>query len=183
MTMNALLRGFGLAGLLLVASASTLAAEESTATSQCTGFRFNLDSELKLFAGTPREINAASTATAPTAIDGATLYRVALVDQSAARFAIPPGKPTVADGSYAGLLRITPTGSSTLRVNLGEAAWIDVVAGGRELESARHTGSHDCTPAQERRILRPAWHGAADPDQWQYRARDAARGYVLGALM
>lgn len=145
MTMNALLRrGFGLAGLLLVASASTLAAEESTATSQCTGFRFNLDSELKLFAGTPREINAASTATAPTAIDGATLYRVALVDQSAARFAIPPGKPTVADGSYAGLLRITPTGSSTLRVNLGEAAWIDVVAGGRELESARHTGSHDC---------------------------------------
>jgi hypothetical protein len=61
------------------------------------------------------------------------------------RLASPPGKTTVVDGSYAGLLKLPPVSSGTLRVTLNEAAWIDVVDGTHVLESVRHTGSHGCS--------------------------------------
>lgn len=110
----------------------------------CSGFRFDVSKELKLFAGKPRDITASSAPAATTTIDVDQLYAVTLADQGNVKFAVAPGKSTVADGSFAGLLKVTATKARTIRVTATEAAWLDVISAGKALESTRHTGSGNC---------------------------------------
>jgi molybdate transport system substrate-binding protein len=111
----------------------------------CSDFRFDMSQELQLFAGAPQKIAAGAASGSAPLIQNGQLYQTALVSQEKVRFASPPGKTTVAEGSYAGLLKLPPASSGTLRVTLNEAAWVDVVDGNHVLESVRHTGSHDCS--------------------------------------
>jgi hypothetical protein len=71
-----------------------------------------------------------------------------LVDQGEAKFVVVPEKITVAEGSYAGFLRLSPT-TGTVRVTLSEAAWIDLLSGTTAVKSTRHTGSHQCAPLRK----------------------------------
>jgi hypothetical protein len=105
----------------------------------CSGFRFDLGHELKLFDGKAQATTAGQTEAKPD-----TLYAVALAAQSGVRFAAEPGKLTVDDGSYAGLLRYTPAKNGLLRVTIDEAAWVDVVVDGATIQSSSHTGSAGC---------------------------------------
>jgi molybdate transport system substrate-binding protein len=111
----------------------------------CSEFRFDMSEDLKLFAGVPQKIAAGAAGGSAPAIQSGQLYETELVSQTKVRFASPPGKTTVAEGSYAGLLKLPPVSSGTVRVTLNEAAWVDVVDGTHVLESVRHTGSHDCS--------------------------------------
>lgn len=124
----------------------------------CSGFRFDVSKELKLFEGKPRDITAA-TAPAAATIDVNQLYAVTLADQSKVTFVSAPGKSTVADGSFAGLLKVTSTRAQTIRVTATEAAWLDVISGGKLLESTRHTGSGNC------KVLRKVVEFTVAPDQ------------------
>lgn len=129
----------------LVSSAPTVAAQEQAARADgCSGFRFDLDRELVLFAGTANKLAARETASAAPEVAIARLYSLQLLPQSQVSFAIAPDKPTVADGSYAGVVRVRSAQSGTLRVTLDEAAWIDVVAGDAPISSSDHTGSAAC---------------------------------------
>lgn len=110
----------------------------------CSGFRFDVSKELKVFEGKPREVAATTAANSAAAIDVNQLYSVTLADQSKVSFATAPGKSTVADGSFAGLLKVTSPRAQTIRVTATEAAWLDVISGGKLLESTRHTGSGNC---------------------------------------
>lgn len=110
----------------------------------CSGFRFDVSKELKVFEGKPREVAATTAANSAAAIDVNQLYSVTLADQSKVSFATAPGKSTVADGSFAGLLKVTSPRAQTIRVTATEAAWLDVINGGKLLESTRHTGSGNC---------------------------------------
>lgn len=131
---------FTKAGFNLVSSGG-MAASNAPA---CTGFRFDVNKELKLFEGKPRRVTATTSATSATAIDADQLYAVTLTDQSKVTFTTPPGKLTVADGSFAGLLKVTSLRAQTIRVTSTEAAWIDVISSGKVQESQRHTGSSNC---------------------------------------
>ncbi|HEY5761206.1 MAG TPA: molybdate ABC transporter substrate-binding protein [Steroidobacter sp.] len=123
----------------------------------CSGFRFDVSKELKVFESKPREV--ATAATSATAIDVNQLYTVKLTDQSKVSFANAPGKSTVADGSYAGVLKIASPRTQTIRVTATEAAWLDVIIGGKLIESARHTGSGNC------KVLRKVVEFNIAPDQ------------------
>ena len=120
-------------------------APEATTAKGCNGFRFDMSEDLQSFAGAPQKIAAGAASASAPLIQSGQLYQTALVSQQKVRFASPPGKTTVAEGSYAGLLKLPSVSSGTLRVTLNEAAWIDVVDGSHVLESVRHTGSHDCS--------------------------------------
>src|SRR3712207_7403285 len=61
-----------------------------------------------------------STALAMT-IDVDQLYAVTLNDQSKVTFAATPGKSTVADGSFAAILKVTSPRARTIRVTSTEA--------------------------------------------------------------
>jgi molybdate transport system substrate-binding protein len=112
--------------------------------SACIGFRFDVDKELELFEGKPRNVRATTAAASATAIDANQLYAVMLNDQRKVTFAATPGKSTVADGSFAGLIKVTSLRAQTIRVASTEAAWLDVISSGKSLESQRHTGSGNC---------------------------------------
>jgi len=112
--------------------------------SDCSGFRFDVSKELKLFETQPQAINAGTAAKAATAMQADRLYALTLSEQSKVKFVTSPGKLTVADGSYAGVLKIDAPRSATIRVSSTEAAWVDVVSGGKRVESTRHTGSGNC---------------------------------------
>lgn len=123
----------------------------------CSGFRFDVSKELKVFESKPRDV--AIAANAPAAIDVNQLYAVKLTDQSKVSFATTPGKSTVANGSYAGVLKVTSPRAQTIRVTATEAAWLDVISGGKLIESTRHTGSGNC------KVLRKVVEFNVAPDQ------------------
>lgn len=114
------------------------------AAAACSDFKFDVSEELKLFAGTASAINAAAAPTAPPTLDAKRLYEVSLMEQAKVAFREPPSKTTVNEGSYAGILRIAAGRATTLRVSLSEAAWIDVLDGMQNLETAQFSGSHTC---------------------------------------
>ncbi len=119
-------------------------AQGTAATDPCSGFQYDVSEELKLFAGSPRKIVAAASTDAPPTLEARQLYEVALTEQSKVRFGEPPTKPTVNEGSYAGMVRIAASSAKTIRIALNEPAWIDVLDGRRNLDSSRHAGSHNC---------------------------------------
>lgn len=141
---------------VLAATAPQGQAAEPAMVSGCTGFRFNLDHELKLFAAEPRKIEAPS-GHEPAKLEAETLYTARLKPQAEVHFQVAPEKVMVADGSYAGSFQIDTGRSGRMRVTLDEAAWIDVVNEGRPLPSVQHTGSHDC------RLLRKSVEFALEP--------------------
>ncbi len=142
-------------GVLVVMPPLTQAAEPAMVAG-CTGFRFNLDHELKLFSAEPEKIEAASGPEAKM-LEPDTLYVASLDNQSAVRFVVAPDKVTVAEGSYAGLFQVSTGRAGRMRVTLDEAAWIDVIDKGRALTSIQHTGSHDC------KLLRKSVEFAVEP--------------------
>lgn len=133
----ATLHAFALAGLATLAVAAD---PPPAASKDCTGFKFDLQRELALFAGKPEQIKAGGAK-----VSSDRLYAVQLAPQAGVRFAVAPGKTTVDDGSFAGVVGYTPTRSGLLQITLSEAAWIDVVANGAVVESNAHTGSAACS--------------------------------------
>lgn len=128
---------FTKAGFSIVSNNGGMAATDGPA---CSGFRFDVSKELKLFGGKPR---TASAANAPT-IEVNQLYSLDLAEQSKVSFAQAPAKSTVADGSFAGVFKVTSPRAQTIRVTATEAAWLDVISDGKLLDSTRHTGSGNC---------------------------------------
>jgi molybdate transport system substrate-binding protein len=128
---------------------SVLGIAEATATAQgaeCSDFKFDVSRELELLKGSNNTQIAVSSAPAMIAkIEQGRAYQLALKPQDAVQFVAKPDKPTMNDGSFAGLVTITPSKDGMLRVGLSEAAWIDVVANGKSLPSTDHAGSHNCS--------------------------------------
>jgi hypothetical protein len=110
----------------------------------CTGFRFDVNKELELFEGKPRSVTATTTAASAADIDVDQLYVVTLANPGKVTLAAKPGKSIIADGSFAGLLKVSTFRGRTIRVTSTEAARLDVISGGKLQESQRHTGSGNC---------------------------------------
>lgn len=127
-----------------LAAGTATASESMSATKDCTGFRFNLDPELKLFATSAKPLRASANAQGAPQASTATLYDVQLAPQADVKFVAEPGKITVNDGSYAGVLNYTPVKDGELRVTVNEAVWLDVIEKGAPLRSTAHTGSANC---------------------------------------
>lgn len=130
-------KSFWLALLACTLSAPAVAEE-------CTGFKFDVSRELKLLGATHEAIAAAaSPATAAKVAEGR-VYEVTLTPQSDVQFAVKPEKPTMNEGSYAGMVVFTPAKDGNLRVSLSDAAWIDVLANNASLTSRDHSGNPNC---------------------------------------
>lgn len=119
-------------------------ATDERSSAKCTGFRFDLTKELSLFSGSAKEVKASGEAQSAPLVQSGELYEIALAPQTRVRFLVPGKKATVAEGSFAGIFKITAPRSRTLRVTLDEAARVDVIQGNITIASTRHTGSHDC---------------------------------------
>lgn len=71
-------------------------------------------------------------------------FEVKLADQSTVTFAAPPGKPTLPDGTRAGLVRFSTREAGRYRVAMTSGHWIDVVDGKALIASRDFNGAHGC---------------------------------------
>jgi hypothetical protein len=122
-------------------SASGYAASD---TDVCAGYKWDVSKERSLFASAARPLAAGASAGTGAAIEPNRLYALELKPAGEVTFPVPPGKSPPHDGMYAGVLTLeAPPGK--YRVSIDQAAWVDIVSGGRLLAPADYEGVHDCS--------------------------------------
>ncbi|WP_454886112.1 hypothetical protein [Sphingomonas oryzagri] len=88
--------------------------------------------------------------TAVRAVSGVPVVRpggpamVKLIDAAKVRFAVPLARP-VADGDKGGLVILKIREAGTYRIALQHKAWIDMMRGGRAIESSAHAHGAPCS--------------------------------------
>jgi hypothetical protein len=110
----------------------------------CTGFKWNMTQEHALFAQAPQAAAAGhDLASAPT-VKAQQLYELTLAPQDAVKFVVPPGKKSLADGAFAGLVHLKVPAAGSYRISLDAGFWIDVVGNQKLIESTDFGGMHGC---------------------------------------
>lgn len=94
--------------------------------------------------------DSAEPITAVRAVSGVPVVRpggpvmIRLIDAAKVRFAVPLGKP-VADGDKGGLVILKIRQAGTYRIALQHKAWLDVMRGGKAIESIAHAHGAPCS--------------------------------------
>jgi molybdate transport system substrate-binding protein len=133
------------AAIFTQAGFTAMNARSNGMSSGCSGFAFDVSREMELLGRKPAAVAAGTSSAKAAALEVNRGYRLALAEQSKVSFAVAPQKQPSQARPRAGILRLQPAaGRATLRVSLDQPAWIDLVSGGKVLESTRHTGSRDC---------------------------------------
>lgn len=111
----------------------------------CTRFTWDVSHELAVFKQAPQQ---AVAATRPSdeipELQLDRLYQVRLTNQGNVTFAATPGKPTLPDGTQAGLVRFKSTAAGRYRVALTSGHWIDVVDDQTSIASRDFQGARGC---------------------------------------
>jgi hypothetical protein len=87
---------------------------------------------------------AAGTSGVGAALPASGIAMVGLVDAARVGFPMPLGRPAAA-GDKAGLVALHVTAAGTYRIALQHKAWIDVVQGGKGLDSVAHAHGEPCS--------------------------------------
>lgn len=111
----------------------------------CAGYKWNVTQERAVFSQKAHPGTAGHDAASAPALKTKTLYDLSLSPQESVKFIVPPGKKSLPDGAFAGLVHFrVPTGGA-YRVALDQGFWIDIVSHQALIESTDFTGAHDCT--------------------------------------
>lgn len=136
--------------VLVMASANAVAHESSKETSDCAGYDAAGQHVLQLMDKSPSQIKAGHAGTVLPQIKSDQSYRLELLPQSEVTFVTPPGRHTLAEGSFAGAVQFTTENTERYRINISDGSWVDVVsASGQLLESAAFNGRHQCQPLRK----------------------------------
>ena len=128
------MRAIGLAGMLVLAAAAPLRADPP---------------EAKCLVP-PHVWDDAEPITAVRAVSGVPVVRpggpvmIRLIDAAKVRFAVPLGKP-IAEGDKGGLVILKIKAPGTYRIALQHKAWLDVMRGGKAIESTAHAHGAPCS--------------------------------------
>ncbi|MBK9494080.1 MAG: hypothetical protein IT475_10560 [Aquimonas sp.] len=112
----------------------------------CDDFRWDVARERALFAsaeGLPLQAGS-DAAEAPDLLAGE-LYEVVLQAQEDVQLVVPPSKAMLAEGTYAGVLRLRIPAAGRYRIALDSGAWMDVVDAGSVINSSEFSGALTCT--------------------------------------
>lgn len=74
---------------------------------------------------------------------------VVLAAQAGVEFVAAPGRVTLDEGGYAGIVAVMVPKDGRYRVSLTNGSWIDVIAGKTVLESAAFAGRAECRPLRK----------------------------------
>src|ERR1700746_175203 len=128
--MNPLRLRAPLLALLALPLAPTRAAEDP-----CAAFSWDVHHERELFREQPVDIASARALAADPVVTPDRLSELELRAQPEVSFAAPPSRIWPKEATYAGLARLTVDTAGVYRFALDQPAWVDVVAGGAELQS------------------------------------------------
>jgi hypothetical protein len=138
--------------LLALTLAAALAAQNAIADQDdpCAGFSWNVARERALFAAGPQSIAAGRELKSSPLLTPDRLYELQLGEQGEVTMPVAPGRKSVGDAGYegharyAGLARLQLPRAGSYRISLDQAAWIDVLADGRMLDSSGFQGRPGC---------------------------------------
>jgi hypothetical protein len=128
------------ATLALSLAASLASAQEDP----CAKFSWNVERERALFATTPQAVAAGHDAASAPQLEPNRLYQLQLTAAAQVTLALPPGKKSAGDSSYAGLARLSLAQPGSYRVSADQPVWIDIVADGKMIDSADFQGRSGC---------------------------------------
>jgi hypothetical protein len=110
----------------------------------CAKFSWNVEHERSLFAAAPQVIAAGHDAASAPKLAPDRLYELQLAAAGQVTLALPPGKKTATDSSYAGLARLSLQQPGSYRVSVDQSVWIDIMADGKMIDSADFQGRPGC---------------------------------------
>ncbi len=123
---------------LLLHGAGALAADA------CSEYKWDVASEVRLFASKPAELSVASVPGKAPSIATGTLYALALQPQDSVEYPVAPSKKMLPDGSYGGLMKFKVARAGAYRIALDAGFWIDVVHEGKSLPALDFNGQRQC---------------------------------------
>jgi hypothetical protein len=111
----------------------------------CDSFTWNLARELAAMKS-PATLLAASAdkRVNPVRLEEGRHVAVTLLPQNSVTFAAPPGRQRKSENPTAGLLFFKSGRAGRYRISLSSRHWIDVLDGGRPIESVTHEGRSGC---------------------------------------
>lgn len=111
----------------------------------CAAFEWNVEPELTLMRAPAAVVAALAKAGDSSArVAVGKHYTVKLLPQSGVQFALPPARPARDPAPQGGSLVFRVETAGRYRISLTSRHWIDVVAGGRFVDSSGHQGRADC---------------------------------------
>jgi hypothetical protein len=116
----------------------------SYAADPCDGFTWNVAHERAVFASAAKAVTAATAGGPAPSLNVDKLYDIALTPQDKVSFVLPPAKKTLADGAFAGMVKLHIPSAGKYRVSMSEGFWIDVIADGKFAPTDDFTGAHEC---------------------------------------
>ena len=133
-----------LSAVALSAVATAATSLPAHAADPCDGFTWNVSHERAVFA-TPVAAVTAASATGPSpTLEVDKLYDIALTPQDKVTFVMAPAKKALADGAYAGMVKLHIPTAGKYRVSMSDGFWIDVITDGKFAPTDDFTGSHEC---------------------------------------
>ncbi|HEY1726647.1 MAG TPA: hypothetical protein VGF89_14590 [Steroidobacteraceae bacterium] len=130
--------------VLAVALAASQSASPADA-DPCTGFSWDMTRVRTLFASAPQSLQAGRDAQQAPPLSIARLYELQLAPQTQTHPALPPGKHSDDQHSFAGLARLQLEHAGNYRISLDRPGWIDVVAGSAAIDSSGFQGRPGCS--------------------------------------
>jgi hypothetical protein len=135
-------------GWLAVVAVSAMAAITASlparAADPCDGFSWNVAHERAIFATPPSAVTAATGAGPSPTLDLDKLYDITLTPQDKVSFVLAPAKKALADGAFAGMVKVHIPSPGKYRVSMSEGFWIDMIADGKFAPTDDFTGAHEC---------------------------------------
>jgi hypothetical protein len=114
------------------------------AANPCTEYKWDVSSEVRLYAGKPTELGIAATLDKAPSIDIGTLYALTLQPQDTVQYPVAPSKKMLPDGSHGGLMKLKVARAGAYRISLDAGYWIDVVHDGKALPALDFNGQRQC---------------------------------------
>ena len=128
----------------MMAMLGSMSSMSALAADPCDGFSWNVSHERAVFAGASTPVTAASVPGPVPTLDLDRLYDIGLAPQDKVNFALAPAKKALADGAFAGMVKLHIPSGGKYRVSISEGFWIDVIADGKFAATDDFTGAHEC---------------------------------------
>jgi hypothetical protein len=110
----------------------------------CSKFTWDVTRELAVMRQEPTPLHAGAKIEQAPIVEPEKLYDLKLDAQSDVTFPVVPGKPMLADGAHAGIVKFRVTKSGNYRVAMASAHWVDVVDGNKLIRSRDFQGQRGC---------------------------------------
>ena len=133
-----------LAAVVFGAAVIAMGGLPAFAADPCAGFTWNVSHERAVFSTPAVTITAATHAGPAPTLEVDKLYDISLTPQDKVSFVLAPAKKALADGAFAGMVKLHIPSAGKYRVSMSEGFWIDVIANGRFAPTDDFTGARGC---------------------------------------